>query len=86
MRWRREMTGLTTLDVDVLAFERRWWLRPGAKDSAIRDLFKITPTDYYRRLSRLIDRPEALAHDPLLVNRLRMRRQNGAVTRRRMVS
>ena len=31
----------------------------------------MSSTSYYRFLNALLDRPEALAHDPLLVKRLR---------------
>ena len=62
---------LTRREHDVLAFERQWWRHPGAKESAIRERFGTTPTRYYQSLNALIDRPAALAADPLLVRRLR---------------
>lgn len=62
---------LTDRDVAILAFERQWWKHAGAKDSAIRDRFDLSPTRYYQLLNMLIDRPEALAHDPMVVKRLR---------------
>ena len=52
-------------------FERQWWKYAGAKEQAIRDLFDMSATRYYQVLNALIDRPEALAHDPMLVKRLR---------------
>jgi len=55
----------------MLSFERQWWRRPGAKETAIRDRFDLTPTRYYQMLNALVDRPDALAADPLLVRRLR---------------
>jgi hypothetical protein len=63
----------------MLAFERQWWKFAGAKEQAIRELFDLSSTRYYQALNTLIDRPEALAHDPMLVKRLRRTRQ----TRRR---
>src|SRR6478672_832572 len=51
--------------------EQVWWRRAGAKETAIRDLFGLPPTRYYQVLNALVDRPEALAADPLLVRRLR---------------
>ncbi len=63
--------GLSRRDHDMLAFERQWWRRAGAKETAIRDLFGVPPTRYYQVLNALVDRPEALASDPLLVRRLR---------------
>nr|WP_272941302.1 DUF3263 domain-containing protein [Kribbella flavida] len=55
----------------MLGFERHWWKYAGAKEQAIRDQFQMSATRYYQVLNALIDRPEALAHDPLLVKRLR---------------
>jgi hypothetical protein len=55
----------------MLAFERQWWRRPGAKETAIRDRFGMSPTRYYQVLNTLVDSPVALATDPLLVKRLR---------------
>lgn len=63
--------GLSRREHDMLSFERQWWRRPGAKETAIRDLFSMTPTRYYQVLNALVDRPDALAADPLLVRRLR---------------
>jgi Protein of unknown function (DUF3263) len=56
---------------EILAFEGQWWKYAGAKEQAIRDRFGMSATRYYQVLNALIDRPEALAHDPLLVKRLR---------------
>jgi hypothetical protein len=70
---------LVTRRADVLAFERSWWSHAGAKDDAIRERFGVTAADYYRALAEIIDHPDATAHDPLLVRRLRRQR----VTRRR---
>jgi hypothetical protein len=63
--------GLSERDEQVLAFERQWWKYAGAKESAIRELFDMSATRYYQVLNALIDRPEALATDPMLVKRLR---------------
>jgi len=63
--------GLSRREHEMLGFERQWWRRAGAKETAIRDLFGTTPTRYYQALNALVDRPEALAADPLLVHRLR---------------
>ncbi len=62
---------LTAREREVLAFERQWWKYAGAKEQAIRELFDMSATRYYQLLNALIDRPEALAFDPLLVKRLR---------------
>jgi hypothetical protein len=65
---------LAARDREILAFERQWWKYAGAKESAIRELFDMSATRYYQVLNALIDRPEALAEDPLLVRRLRRMR------------
>jgi len=62
---------LAERDREILAFERQWWQYAGAKEQAIRDLFDMSATRYYQVLNALIDRPEALAADPMLVKRLR---------------
>lgn len=67
-----ETTGeLTDLEREMLAFERKWWRFAGAKEEAARELFGMTSTRYYQVLNALIDTPAALAHDPVLVKRLR---------------
>jgi hypothetical protein len=55
----------------LLEFEKQWWALPGSKESEIREHFDISPTRYYQLLNALIDSEAALAHDPLLVKRLR---------------
>jgi hypothetical protein len=69
---RESATGeLSDRDREVLAFERHWWKYAGAKEQAVRDLFDMSATRYYQVLNALLDRPEALAADPMLVKRLR---------------
>src|SRR3954462_10277044 len=62
---------LTEREREILAFERQWWKYAGAKEQAIRDLFDMSATRYHQVLNALIDRPESLAADPMLVKRLR---------------
>ncbi len=62
---------LSERDGQILTFERQWWKFAGAKEQAIRDQFQMSATRYYQVLNALIDKREALAHDPLLVKRLR---------------
>jgi hypothetical protein len=62
---------LSPRDQEILAFERQWWKYAGAKEQAIRELFDMSATRYYQVLNALIDRPESLACDPMLVKRLR---------------
>ena len=80
--------GLSERDEQVLAFERQWWKYAGAKESAIRELFDMSATRYYQVLNALIDDPAALAHDPMLVKRLRRLRSSRqrARTARRLAS
>ncbi|MBD0292371.1 MAG: DUF3263 domain-containing protein [Jiangellaceae bacterium] len=76
---------LTDRDRAVLDFERQWWRYAGAKEQAVRNLFGMSATRYYQVVNALIDRPEALAHDPMLVKRLRRlrsQRQRDRATRR----
>ncbi|HEU4330555.1 MAG TPA: DUF3263 domain-containing protein [Lapillicoccus sp.] len=62
---------LATRDREILAFERQWWKYAGAKEQAIKELFDMSATRYYQVLNALIDTPEALEADPMLVKRLR---------------
>lgn len=71
--------GLSERDRAMLAFEREWWKLPGAKESAVKERFGMSATQYYQQLNKLADTQEALAADPLLVKRIRRRR----ATRRR---
>jgi hypothetical protein len=66
--------GFTDQDRRILDFEESWWTRPGAKASGIRHRLGMSPTGYYRRLAELVDTDEALQHAPLVVRRLRRRR------------
>lgn len=58
----------------VLELERSWWQQPGSKEAAIRERLGVSPSRYYQLLADLADRPEALAHDPLTVRRVRCAR------------
>ena len=62
---------LTARDRAILDFERTWWTEGGHKETVIRERFSLSAGGYYRRLSQLLDLPEALAYDPLVVRRLR---------------
>ena len=68
------MSGLSERDMRILAFERRGWRSPSVKEQAIAEVLDMSATRYYQLLNELIDRPEALAFDPVLVKRLRARR------------
>ncbi|NCX40666.1 MAG: DUF3263 domain-containing protein [Burkholderiaceae bacterium] len=63
--------GLSELEIKLLEFENNWWRHAGSKESAVKELFNLTPPAYYQLLNNLIDRQEALMAQPILVKRLR---------------
>ncbi|MCT9821095.1 DUF3263 domain-containing protein [Microbacterium sp. W1N] len=65
---------LSARDLTILDFEARWDRHGAAKEEAVRTELGLTPARYYQLLTRLLDDADALAHDPLLVHRLRRRR------------
>jgi hypothetical protein len=67
----RASDALLPRDRDLLDFERGWWRQKGTKERAIRERFGFSAARYHQLLNRLIDQPEALAYDPMLVRRLR---------------
>ena len=68
------MSGLSERDIRILAFEGRGWRSPAAKEQAIAEVLDLPATRYYQLLNELIDKPEALAFDPVLVKRLQAQR------------
>lgn len=68
--------GLSERDRQILAFERDWWRKPGAKEQTIRETFGLSSTRYYQILNDLIDQQAALEADPLLVKRLQRLRSS----------
>jgi Protein of unknown function (DUF3263) len=67
--------GLSERDRAVLTFEKQHWKYAGSKEQAIRDRFGISANRYYQVLNALLDRPEALEFEPVVVGRLRRRRE-----------
>jgi len=68
----------------VLDFERSWWKHAGVKEQAIKERFEMSATRYYQLLNELLEKPAALACDPILVKRLkrlRVYRQRQRVAR-----
>lgn len=61
---------LNTRDRKVLDFEEQWPGHTGPKESAIRAAFRWTPARYYQILNAVLDKPAALAHNPILVKRM----------------
>jgi hypothetical protein len=62
---------LTDQERAVLDFERSWWTVDGVKEVLIEERLGLSSSRYYRLLNELLDRPDALEHDPLVVRRLR---------------
>jgi len=73
---------LTDTEARMLDLEASWWKYAGAKEAHILAAFDMTATRYYQVLSRLIERPEALAAQPMTVRRLlRLRDERRALRR-----
>lgn len=66
--------GPSDLVRDVLDFEREWWHHGGVKERAIRDRLGMSTARYYQVLNSVIERPEAVRYDPILVGRLQRAR------------
>ena len=58
----------------MLEFERSWWNHDEPRDAVIRSRFQCSVDEYYAELNDLLDEPEAMDHDPLVVRRLQRRR------------
>lgn len=67
-------SALPERDRRILDFERQWWRHAGAKEEAIRSQFSLPAARYYQLLNAVIDTPEAVRHDPMLVRRLQRAR------------
>jgi hypothetical protein len=65
------MSELNPREIDILDFERTWWKHAGVKEQAIRERFDMSATRYYQLLNELLEKPEAMEHDPILVKRLK---------------
>lgn len=58
----------------MLEFERTFWTYDEPKESLIRARFQCSADEYYVELNELLEQPEAIAHDPLVVRRLQRQR------------
>jgi hypothetical protein len=65
-----QAAGISVRDAQILDFEREWWRHAGAKEEAIRHTFGLSAARYYQVLNVVIDTPDALRYDPMLVGRL----------------
>jgi hypothetical protein len=63
--------GLDERSRAILELERSWWRQTGSKERAIRQRFGLSAARYYQLLNGLVDSPEALRYDPMLIKRLR---------------
>ena len=69
-----EQPGLSENEKRLLDFERSWWSAGTGRDDAVREQLGMSAADYHRAVNDLIDKPEALAYDGVLVRRLRRQR------------
>src|SRR4051812_10767695 len=67
-------SALSERAIAILDFERDWWRHAGAKEEAIRSQFGLSAARYYQLLNTVIDSPDAVRHDPMLVRRLQRAR------------
>jgi hypothetical protein len=73
---------LSDRDRAILELERDWWLDPGTtKEAAIRSRLGLSGSRYRELLHELLDSPEAMAFDPLVVRRTRRQRERNRKAR-----
>jgi hypothetical protein len=58
----------------MLEFEKSWWASDEPRESVIRARFQCSVDEYHAELSALLEQPEAMQHDPLVVRRLQRQR------------
>lgn len=73
---------MTPQQIEILAFEKRWYTAQGSKEADIAERFSLSAVRYYQRLNQLLDDPAAMQADPVLVKRLRRIRDSRAQVRR----
>ncbi|WVX88599.1 helix-turn-helix DNA binding domain protein [Gordonia phage CheeseTouch] len=62
---------MTDEDKLMLDLAGQRWNYPGSLEQRVREEFGISVTRFWQRVSQLCDTQEALAYDPIVVNRLR---------------
>lgn len=72
---------LSDRDRAILALEAAWPRHGGVKEEKIRSQLGMSAARYYQLLGRLIETPQALEFDPLLVRRLRRLRDTRGTQR-----
>ena len=65
---------LTERQKSIIEFERTAWQTGISKEKAIRQIFTISPSRYYQIRDELIDLPEAMKFDPMVIRRLQKQR------------
>lgn len=68
---------------NLLAFEREWEGRTGAKDAEIRTRFGVSSARYHQALFAALERDDVLQLDPMLVRRLQRLRDTRTDRRNR---
>ena len=72
---------LSDRDRAILEFEQAWWLEPGTKEAALRAHLDLSPSRYRELLYAIIDRPDAMDFDPMVVRRTRKVREHNRKVR-----
>jgi hypothetical protein len=72
---------LSARDSSILDFEAKHARDDGNKEASIRAALGIPKARYYQLLNQIIDKPEALKAEPMLVKRLLNRRDSRARAR-----
>ena len=66
---------LTERDMAIIEFERSAWKSSETKQKSIRQTFSISPARYYQLRDSLLDKPEAVQFDPMVIKRLQRDRK-----------
>ncbi|MGC5249647.1 DUF3263 domain-containing protein [Gordonia sp. DT219] len=62
---------MTDEDRALIDFAANRWNHAGLQADAVQRRFGLSLTRYWQRVNRLLDTEEALAYNPVVVNRLR---------------
>ncbi|MDR2703472.1 MAG: DUF3263 domain-containing protein [Cellulomonadaceae bacterium] len=69
------MPELSEQDLAILDIEKQWWKFTASKERVVRERLGLSATRYYLALNTLLDNPAAAAAEPVLINRLRAKRE-----------
>ena len=73
---------MTPQQMAILEVEKRWYTAQGNKEADIREQLDLSAVRYYQILNAILDRPDALAAEPVLVKRLLRIRSSRQAARR----